>query len=184
MHPTLSVLIVFEVFITFTLSLTVPVGPSLSLNAPSGIDVSANSSIASPSFSPEPSANTGLAVNPEVKEYTVFPQQPHKFAQVSNAIQAFAVKDSVRTIPDPYRPKYGNILYWQLRASPDAAQQLKDHLGSDVDASGRFSICMLLMVSSGLSVRNYTSSGASRISVTRRFFAIQRDRLIPIRRGW
>jgi hypothetical protein len=137
MHPTLYVLVVLEVFTTFTTSLTVPIGPSLSQNAPVGVDVSANSSLASPSFSSAPSANTGLAVNPEVREYTVFPQQPQKVAQVASAIQAFAVQDSVRTITDKYRPEYDYILYWQFRALPDAAQQLREQLGSDVGAPSR-----------------------------------------------
>jgi len=137
MHPTLYVLVVLEVFTTFTTSLTVPIGSSLSQNVPVGIDVSANSSLASASFSPAPSANTGLAVNPEAREYTVFPQQPQKVAQVASAIQAFAVQDSVRTITDKYRPEYDYILYWQLRASPDAAQQLREQLGFDVGVSNR-----------------------------------------------
>lgn len=142
MHSTLYFLVILEVFKSFTASLTVPIGLSLSQNSPVGIDVSANSSLSLTSSS---TANTGLAANPEAREYTVFPQKPEKVAQTASAIQAFAVKDSVRTITDKYRPEYDYVLYWHLRASPDAAQQLREQLGSDVGASTKLYTCKSLM---------------------------------------
>lgn len=73
-------------------------------------------------------------MNAGEKEYTVFPREPQRVATVDNAIKRLAVRDSVRTITDQYRPEYGYVLYWQLRATEAAAQQLVEELGSDVGA--------------------------------------------------
>lgn len=51
---------------------------------------------------------------------------------VENAIKHFAVKDTVRTIPDPYRGEFNYVLYWQLRATEVNAEQLRTTLASNV----------------------------------------------------
>lgn len=72
MHPTVYILVDIEVFTTFTTSLTVSIGPGSSQNALVGIDMSVNSSEASPFSSPEPSVNIGLLAHPKRKNTRFF----------------------------------------------------------------------------------------------------------------
>ncbi|KAI4137883.1 MAG: hypothetical protein LQ341_004928, partial [Variospora aurantia] len=71
--------------------------------------------------------------SPDEIEYTVFPLTPGKetVEDVENAIKHFAVKDTVRTIPDPYRGEFNYVLYWQLRATEVNAEQLRTTLASN-----------------------------------------------------
>ncbi|KAI4274788.1 MAG: hypothetical protein L6R38_006043, partial [Xanthoria sp. 2 TBL-2021] len=74
---------------------------------------------------------TGQLAAPEGIEYTVFPLEPQRVTSVGNFIREFAIKDTVRTITDPYRRQFNNVLYWQLRATEAAAGRLRAALESD-----------------------------------------------------
>ncbi|KAL8654876.1 MAG: hypothetical protein Q9226_003266, partial [Calogaya cf. arnoldii] len=77
------------------------------------------------------SAASAQLAAPEEIEYTVFPLKPQTVALVDSKIKAFAIKDTVRTITDPYRPQFRYVLYWQLRATEITAAQLQTELVSD-----------------------------------------------------
>lgn len=109
MHRLPHVLVVLSVFATLATSITAPTNPSLS-------------------------QNPGLAAGTEPIEYTVFPLKPQRAQQVANTINTFAVKDSVRTIPNPCRTDPNRILYWQLRLTASNVPRLRDSLGGDVRA--------------------------------------------------
>lgn len=132
MHLGLCLSVVFMTYVILTDSLAPSSNLSFSQNLFDNADTSAEASLVSMPSSPEPSGSARLIAGPEPKDYTVIPLVPTKVTAVSEFIQTFAVKDSVKTIIDQYRREYNNVLYWSFKATKTAAKALEENLGHDV----------------------------------------------------
>jgi len=132
MHLGLCLSVVFMTYVILTDSLAPSSNLSFSQNLFDNADTSAEASLVSMPSSPEPSGSARLTAGPEPKDYTVIPLVPTKVTAVSEFIQTFAVKDSVKTIIDQYRREYNNVLYWSFKATKTAAKALEENLGHDV----------------------------------------------------
>lgn len=135
MHLTWSLFASLNFFLIISGSITRPASLGLSQDIPNNAASSPQAPpvpITSPSQAP---GNPDIAANTPTKTFIVIPLNPSRTTQVHVAINAFAIKDSIKTIKARNRSAYDYVLYWSFKATESAAENLEEALGSDVSNS-------------------------------------------------